>query len=75
MVLEAIGSNHTLKAKKVALEFTRPFQLIAETDRVHTWSACWDDVRTWLRDTSEYFQIPDLAKDKIACISSRVRVG
>jgi DNA invertase Pin-like site-specific DNA recombinase len=75
MILEAVGSNYTLEAKKVALEFTKPFQLIAETAHVGTWSACWDDVRTWIQDTAEYFKLPNLIQSTIAELSSTGQVG
>jgi hypothetical protein len=59
MILEAVGLNWTLKAKKVLTELKKPFQMISETATCADWSGLVEDVWKWLQDTEEYFDIPD----------------
>lgn len=59
MILEAVGLNWKLKAKKVLTELKKPFQMMSETATCSDWSALVEDVWKWLQDTEEYFDIPD----------------
>jgi site-specific DNA recombinase len=60
MILEAVGLNYTLRAKKVAFQLQKPLQIIADAGALSAWSRCLDDVRNWMRTTSRPFRIPDL---------------
>jgi DNA invertase Pin-like site-specific DNA recombinase len=48
MILEAIGLNYTLKARKVSFSLDKPFDRIAEAGGLSNWSGLVDDVRTYL---------------------------
>jgi site-specific DNA recombinase len=61
MILEAVTSNRLLQGRKLLIQLKNPFRLIAEGGPRTDWCASLDDVRTWIRDTTEYFSIPDLA--------------
>lgn len=58
MILEAIGLNSELRARKLRIQLKNPFQLIAEAGSISNWCRTPEDVRTWLQDTSEYFALP-----------------
>lgn len=58
-VLAFTGSNPTLTDRKLALGFKNPFQLVAETGSHSQWWATVKDVRTWLAEKPEYFQLPE----------------
>ena len=60
MILEAIGSNYTLRARRVAFSLDKPLDVIAEAGGLSNWSGCLDDVRTWLVEKGEYLRLPDL---------------
>lgn len=59
-VLETVGLNYTLKGRKVAYSLDKPFDRMAEGGGLSNWSGLVDDVRKWLLEKAEYFQIPDL---------------
>lgn len=61
MILEAAGSNYTLRARRVAFSLDKPLDRIAEAGSLSNWSGCLDDVRTWLLERAEYFRLPDLS--------------
>lgn len=60
MILESVGSNYTLRARKVAWTLTNPFNLIAEKGAFSNWWACMEDVRKWIATTEELWTLPDL---------------
>lgn len=60
MILEATGLNFRLQSRKARYELKKPFRIISEAGSCLPWSACIDDVRTWIQDTTEYFKLPDL---------------
>ena len=60
MILEAAGSNYTLRARRVAFSLDKPLDVIAEAGGLSNWSGCLDDVRTWLLEKCEYLRLPDL---------------
>jgi site-specific DNA recombinase len=62
MILEAAGSNHTLKARRVALSLDKPLDRVAEAGGLSNWSGLLDDVRTWILENGPLFGIPDLAR-------------
>src|ERR1043166_7277304 len=47
VILEAVASNYTVRAKKVAFQMEKPLDLIAEANGVSSWLRLVDDVRTW----------------------------
>lgn len=59
-IAERVGLNYTLRGRKVAFSLTKPFDRIAEAGALSAWSGLLDDVRKWLHETTEYFNIPDL---------------
>jgi hypothetical protein len=59
-ILEAVGLNYTLRARKVALEFKNPLRLVAEAGASFTLRSIVDDVRTWFENQTEYFSLPSL---------------
>jgi DNA invertase Pin-like site-specific DNA recombinase len=65
MILEAVGSNYTLTSKRLALDFTEPFSLIAESPSRTAWSATWDEVRTWFEQPGNNFVLPDAVLELI----------
>ncbi len=58
MIFEAVCSNPTLRARKLALEFKNPFRMLANAGSCSNWSGCPEDVRTWIEDRAEYFRLP-----------------
>jgi hypothetical protein len=58
MILEAVGSNYTLKGREVAFSLRNPFSRIARARASSDWWTCGDDVRTWIQETTELFQVP-----------------
>lgn len=61
-ILEAVGSNHMLTSRKVALGLAIPFQEIADSRASFNWRATWDVVRKWFEEKTEYFALPDLSE-------------
>ena len=61
MILETVGSNYTLRGREVAFSLKDPFSQIAQARASLDWCTCGDDVRTWIRDATEYVQLPVLA--------------
>lgn len=61
MIIEAVCLNPTLKGRVLLTELKNPFRIIAGTGSCRDWWTLWDDVRTWIRDTTEYFDIPSPA--------------
>lgn len=59
MVLEAVGSNYLLTSRKVTLTLKKPFEILAQASALSNWCATWEDVRTWLLETTEYFELPE----------------
>ncbi len=60
MILEAVGLNSTLRDRKLRILLKNPFSLISDAGSLSNWCTRWEDVRTWIQDTTEYFVIPDL---------------
>lgn len=60
MILEAAGSNYTLKARRVAFSLDKPLDVVAEAGGLSNWSGLVDDVRTWLLEKGPYLRIPNL---------------
>jgi DNA invertase Pin-like site-specific DNA recombinase len=72
MILETVGLNYTVQARKVAFSFRNPFSMLAQAGANSNWWTCPDDVRTWLQDTTEYFALPAVeanANEPITVIS------
>jgi hypothetical protein len=61
MILEAVGLNYTVQARKVAFSFRNPFSMLAQAGANSNWWTCPDDVRHWIQDTTEYFALPAFA--------------
>lgn len=59
MILEAAGSNYTLRARRVAFSLDKPLDVIAEAGGLSNWSGCLDDVRTWLVEKGGFLRLPD----------------
>jgi DNA invertase Pin-like site-specific DNA recombinase len=59
-ILEAVGSNYTLKGRTASFHLGKPLQLIAEAGSCSNWQRVVDDVRTWFLTTTDYFKIPRL---------------
>lgn len=60
MIVETIGLNYTLKARKVAYQLEQPLQIISDAGGFSNWSGVLDDVRTWILESSRVIRIPDL---------------
>jgi hypothetical protein len=63
MILETVTYNRELKGKIVRMQLKKPFQFLAEAAGCQNWHTCPDAIRTWIRDTKEYFALPDLDKE------------
>ncbi len=59
-ILEAVESNYTLRARKMALQLEQPFQILSEANGCSNWWATIDDIRTWLLEKCEGFWLPNL---------------
>ena len=70
MILEAVGSNYTLKGREVAFSLRIPFSRIAQAGASADWWTCGDDVRTWIEDSDTWFCLP--ATDHITRVNSRI---
>ena len=60
MILETVGSNYTLKRRRVLFSLAPPFALLSNAGSLSNWYRIPDDVRTWYLSRTEYFKIPDL---------------
>jgi len=58
MIAERVGLNYTLKGRKVAFSFDKPFDSMADAGGLSNWSGLLDDVRTWLSENGSAFRIP-----------------
>jgi DNA invertase Pin-like site-specific DNA recombinase len=63
MILETVSYNRELKGRIVRMQLKKPFQFLAEAAGCQNWHTCCDAIRTWIRDTKEYFALPDLDKE------------
>jgi hypothetical protein len=72
-IAERVGLNYTLRGRKVAFSLAKPFDQMAEAGALSAWSGCLDDVRKWLLETTEYFQIPNL--DAVSDTAMRVQTA
>lgn len=59
MILEAVTSNSKLRSRKLLIQLKTPFQMIAGAGGRRDWYTTLEEVRTWIRDTTEYFAVPD----------------
>ncbi len=58
-ILETIGLNYTLGARKASYTLKNPFRVISGARTISDWCARAEDLRTWLGE-SEDFALPDL---------------
>lgn len=58
-ILETVGSNYTLGARKASYTLKNPFRAISGAETISDWCARTEDLRTWLGE-SEDFTLPDL---------------
>jgi DNA invertase Pin-like site-specific DNA recombinase len=61
LILSTVGSNLSIKAKKLNIDANEPFQILQKNGRIPTWCALVNDVRTFFRKNPE-FVIPLLAE-------------
>lgn len=61
-IVERVGLNYILKDRKVAFSLAKPFDRMAEAGALSAWSGCLDDVRKWLAETTEYFNLPGVSE-------------
>lgn len=59
-IIEAVGSNYTLSDRKIRFSLRNPFTSFAESAALSNWSTLPDVVRTWIANTTEYYDVPDL---------------
>jgi site-specific DNA recombinase len=53
LILSTIGSNLTVKAKKLSIDAKKPFQILSEERSFSTWCTIVNDVRTFFRREPE----------------------
>jgi DNA invertase Pin-like site-specific DNA recombinase len=58
-VLETVGLNYTLSARKASYTLKNPFRVISGARTISDWYARTDDLRTWLVESGE-FTLPNL---------------
>lgn len=66
MILEAVGLNYTLRARKVAFSLAKPFTFLAEASAIANWYRIPDDLRTWYLSKTDYFKLPDLSSGSLS---------
>jgi hypothetical protein len=64
LILSTVGSNPTLKAKKLSIGAAKPFQILQKERSTRAWSAIVNDVRTFFRENPE-FEIPLLPEPSL----------
>lgn len=57
MILEAVGLDYTLRARKVARESKNPLRLVAEASSSHNFRSTVDDFQDWSENRAEQFKI------------------
>ena len=60
MILETVGLNYSLMSRKIRFSLRNPFSFFSESASLSNWSTLPDVVRTWIANTSEYYDVPDL---------------
>lgn len=58
-ILETVGLNYTLGARKASYTLKNPFRTISGARTISDWYARAEDLRTWLEESGE-FTLPDL---------------
>jgi site-specific DNA recombinase len=58
LILSTVGSNLSLKAKKLSIDVRKPFQILQKHRCISTWCAIVNDVRTFFRGEGSADQIP-----------------
>ena len=60
LILSTVGSNLSLKAKKLNIDARKPFQILQNRRSISTWCAIVNDVRTFFRGEGVTVEIPPL---------------
>lgn len=58
-ILETVGLNYTLSARKATYTLKNPFRVISGARTISDWCARAEDLRTWLGESGD-FTLPDL---------------
>jgi DNA invertase Pin-like site-specific DNA recombinase len=58
-ILETVGLNYTLGARKASYTLKNPFRMISGARTISDWCARAEDLRTWLGESDD-FTLPDL---------------
>ena len=69
-VLETVGSNFRVAARKAAYDAKKPFALLATASTHSSWYACVKDVRTFLLSTPDFF-LPEIKWPSVGTHSAR----
>jgi DNA invertase Pin-like site-specific DNA recombinase len=66
LILSTVGSNLTIKAKKLSIDARKPFQILQRSRSISTWCARVNDVRTFFRSEPEFVipLLPELGLGK-----------
>lgn len=65
LILSTVGSNPTLKSKKLSIDAKKPFLILQSRASICNWSATLNDVRTFFRENPD-FSIPELPEINLA---------
>jgi len=60
-ILQTVCAKSTVRSRKLALEFTIPFQMVASAGGIGNFLRLVHDVRKWFDEKVEYFDLPDLS--------------
>ncbi|MCC6350267.1 MAG: hypothetical protein IT347_11840, partial [Candidatus Eisenbacteria bacterium] len=72
-VLETIGSNYRVTARKALYDAKKPFTLIKATGSDSDWCTTVRDVRTWLLENPDFY-MPEIDWSSVR-VDSKARIA
>jgi DNA invertase Pin-like site-specific DNA recombinase len=61
-IIQAVSSNWKVKGKECVYVAKEPFSFVEKSTKLHDWSACLEDVRTWVVDNFANFHLPEISR-------------
>ena len=73
-IFRAVALNPTIQGQKVLMELKKPFEILSRAAEMSDWCSTVEDIRTWMLETDEYFELPEaLLTASTSCSVTRSR--
>jgi len=65
-IVQTVSSNWKVRGKECFYVAKEPFSFVEKSTKLRDWSACLEDVRTWVVDNFANFSIPELPRIRLS---------